>query len=57
MLGSGGVYVIDPRGVTFSNLAEAASEETLSVHHVKMHVLSKGDCFDLVDRQPAQRGR
>jgi cyanophycinase len=53
VLGSGAVYVIDGREVSYSNIAEEALRKTLSVYDLKVHVLSQGDRFDLGDRAPA----
>jgi cyanophycinase len=50
--GSGGVYVVDGAGVTHSNIAEAEPERTLSIHNVRMHLLSAGDRFELITRRP-----
>ncbi|WP_395671760.1 cyanophycinase [Phenylobacterium sp.] len=50
--GSGGVYVVDGAGVTHSNIAEAEPERTLSIHDVRMHLLSAGDRFELITRRP-----
>jgi cyanophycinase len=52
VLGSGAVYVIDGSSITFSSLSDKNAEEVLSLYDVKLHVLSRGDCFDLVKRQP-----
>jgi cyanophycinase len=52
VLGRGGVYVVDGSGVTHSNIAEAEPERTLSMHDVRVHVLSRGDGFDLAARRP-----
>ena len=52
VIGSGAVYVLDARNVTYSNIIEAKSEETLSIHNLKVHVLSKGDRYDLRARVP-----
>ena len=58
VLGSGGVYVIDGTGVTYSNVAEEDTKKTLSIYNVKMHMLSQGDRFDLLNRAPRQmKGR
>jgi len=58
VLGSGGVYVIDGTGVTYSNVAEEDPHKTISIYNVKMHMLSQGDRFDLLNRQPRQmKGR
>ena len=58
VLGSGAVYVIDGSHVTYSNIAEEDLNKTLSIYDVKMHVLSQGDRFDLINRKPRQmKGR
>jgi cyanophycinase len=58
VLGSGAVYVIDGSHVTYSNIADEAIRKTLSIYDVKVHVLSQGDRFDLLNRAPRQmKGR
>jgi len=58
VLGSGGVYVVDGTGVTYSNVAEEDPHKTISIYDVKMHMLSQGDRFDLLNRAPRQmKGR
>ena len=58
VLGSGGVYVIDGSEVTYSNIAQEAKYKTLSIYDVRVHVLSQGDRFDLLNRRPGQmKGR
>lgn len=52
VIGAGAVYVVDGSGVTHSNIAEARSERTLSMHGVHLHVLSAGDWFDAASRAP-----
>ena len=52
VLGSGGVYVIDGTQVTYSNVAEEDPKKTISIYNVRMHMLSQGDRFDLLNRQP-----
>ncbi len=54
VLGSGAVYVIDGSDVTYSNIAEADLKKTLSIYDVKIHMLSEGDRFDLINRAPRQ---
>ncbi|TGX56249.1 cyanophycinase [Sphingomonas gei] len=53
VIGAGAVYIVDGSGVTHSNIAEASPERTLSMHEVRLHVLSDGDGFDLERRAPA----
>ena len=58
VLGAGAVYVIDGSDVSYSNLAEEAMKKTLSIYDVRMHVLSQGDRFDLLNRRPRRmKGR
>jgi cyanophycinase len=58
VLGSGAAYVIDGSEVTYSNIAEEAIHKTLSIYDIRMHVLSQGDRFDLLNRRPNQlKGR
>ncbi|MCO5963853.1 hypothetical protein [Sinorhizobium meliloti] len=52
VIGSGAVYLVDASGVSHSNIAEAASEQELSIYDLKLHVLSSGDGFDLETRRP-----
>jgi cyanophycinase len=52
VIGSGAVYAVDGTHVTHSNIAEARSQEALSMHDVRMHVLSSGDAFNLHERRP-----
>ena len=52
VLGVGAVYIVDGTGVTHSNIAEAQPERTLSMHDVRVHVLSRGDRFNLAERRP-----
>jgi cyanophycinase len=50
--GAGAVYVLDGRPVTHTNISEEETEKTMSMFDVRLHVLSQGDCFDMVDRRP-----
>jgi cyanophycinase len=54
VLGSGAVYVLDGTDVTYSNVAEEAAKKTLSIYNVRVHMLSQGDRFDLLAREPRQ---
>lgn len=54
VIGSGAVYVADGAGITHSNIAEARTDDPLSLHDVRLHVLSSGDTFDLEARRPLQ---
>jgi cyanophycinase len=52
VIGSGAVYLVDASDVTHSNVAEAETAAALSIYDLKLHVLSKGDAFDLTTRRP-----
>jgi cyanophycinase len=52
VIGSGAVYVVDGTDVSYCNVAEARAECALSMHDVRVHVLSSGDGFDLKRRRP-----
>jgi cyanophycinase len=54
VVGTGAVYVIDGSTVTSSNLGDDLDEsDALSMHDVRVHVLARGDAFDLVTREPS----
>lgn len=57
VIGSGAVYVVDGTDVSYCNVAEASSESALSMHDVRVHVLSNGDSFDLKRRRPIPQRR
>jgi len=52
VLGNGAVYVVDGEGVTQSNIAEGRSDCALSIYDVRLHVLARGDAFDIKARRP-----
>jgi cyanophycinase len=53
VIGSGAIYVADGSSITYSSLAEASgSEQIVSLHDVRLHILGDGDCFDLTERRP-----
>jgi cyanophycinase len=52
VIGSGAVYVLDGRDVTYTNLEEESPESVLSLHDVRLHVLSRGDGFDVLTHRP-----
>ncbi|MEO7827890.1 MAG: cyanophycinase, partial [Allosphingosinicella sp.] len=57
VLGSGAVYVVDGSGITYSNIAEASAAQALSMHNMRVHVLSDHDSFDLKERRAIPPGR
>lgn len=52
VIGSGAVYVIDGSSISHTNVSQQNPEEVLSIFDIKMHVLKKGDKFDLIKRIP-----
>jgi cyanophycinase len=52
VIGSGAVYVVDGRSMTHTNVSEEATDLTLSMFDTRLHVLSRGDCYDLQERRP-----
>jgi cyanophycinase len=52
VIGEGGVTVLDGRGITYTNVAEATDNGTLTLFGVKLHLLSQGDRFDVNVREP-----
>ena len=57
VIGSGAVYVVDGADVSYCNVAEARAECALSMHDVRVHVLSDDDMFDLKTRRPSKPPR
>lgn len=55
VVGSGGVYVLDGTGITYSSLSEARPEGVATILDARVHVLADGDCYDLARRRPASR--
>jgi cyanophycinase len=53
IIGEGAVYIVDGRPVTYSNISEREVNKTMSLFDVRLHVLSRGDMFDLNNRRPA----
>lgn len=54
VIGSGAVYIIDGRDISYTNVSEQYQEEILSIFNVKMHILKKGNAFDLSKRVPIE---
>jgi len=53
VIGKGGVTVIDGSDVTYTNVVAEAKDRALSVFGVRLHLLTQGDEFSLVDRTPS----
>ncbi|MBE6062269.1 MAG: cyanophycinase [Clostridium butyricum] len=52
VIGEGAVYFIDGTTITYTNASELYSDETLSMHNIKLHVLTSGEKFDLIKKVP-----
>jgi cyanophycinase len=52
VLGSGAIYVVDGHDLSYTNISEASMGRAMSVFGVRLHVLSRGDRFNLKTRQP-----
>jgi cyanophycinase len=46
VIGKGTITIIDPGGLTHTNYPEAVELSPLSLHNLKVHVLSQGDRYD-----------
>lgn len=57
VIGSGAVYIVDGREITYSNVSEQHQEETLSMFNVRLHVLTPGKKFNLMSKVPFEGGK
>jgi cyanophycinase len=54
VLGRSGVTVIDGSDVSYTNVTAESKERALSIFGVRLHLLTQGDEFNLVDRTPIE---
>lgn len=52
VIGEGAVYFIDGSTITYTNVSELYADDILSMHNVKLHVLTDKSKFDLVKKSP-----
>jgi cyanophycinase len=52
VIGTGAVYVLDAHEANGCNVSEAEMDAALSIFNVKLHLLSKGNYFDIVLKKP-----
>ena len=52
VLGRGAVYVFDGSALSYSNISDEEEDQTISIHDVRLHVLSEGDSFSLRSKSP-----
>lgn len=55
VLGQGTVTIVDPGALTFTNHTQADATEPLSIHNLRVHILSYGDRYDLSERRVIPR--
>jgi cyanophycinase len=51
VIGKGTVTVIDPGAVSHTNCSQVGATDPLSIHNLRLHILSHGDRYDLYKRQ------
>jgi len=52
VLGQGTVTFVDPREMTYTNTAIANPNQPLSLHNLRVHILSYGDIYSLKEKRP-----
>ncbi len=52
VIGEGAVYFIDGSEITYTNVSELHADEILSMHNVKLHILTDKNKFNLIKRLP-----
>ena len=57
VIGKGTVTIVDPGAVSHTNHSIASMSDPLSIHNLKLHILSHGDRYDLYKRQIATPSR
>jgi cyanophycinase len=52
VLGRNAVYVVDGTHVSYTNISEASADKTMSMHDVRLHILTENEVFDFFTRTP-----
>ena len=52
VIGEGAVYFIDGSTITYTNVSELYADDILSMHNVKLHILTDKSKFDLIKKSP-----
>jgi cyanophycinase len=52
VIGKGTVTIVDARELSHTNLPEIRGNEPLSLHNLRLHILSHGDRYDCKEHQP-----
>jgi cyanophycinase len=50
VIGSGSVTIVDGLNIGYNNIGDISTETPLSVEGLRVHLLARGDCFDLDTR-------
>ncbi|MGG6295990.1 cyanophycinase [Leptolyngbya sp. AN02str] len=50
VLGKGTVTIIDPGEISYTNQADVGTSDPLSIHNMRIHILSHGDRYDFYKR-------
>ncbi len=57
VIGKGAVTVVDPGQVSHTNYAHIEATDPISIHNLKLHILTHGDRFDIYKRQVVSPSR
>lgn len=52
VIGEGAVYFIDGSTITYTNVSELHADDILSIHNIKLHILTSNNKFDLIKKSP-----
>jgi len=55
-IGAGSVTIIDGRGIGYNNIGNISADTPLSVEGLRVHILARDHCFDLLERRVVARG-
>ncbi|HAC63551.1 MAG TPA: cyanophycinase [Cyanothece sp. UBA12306] len=55
VVGRGTVTIVDGREMTYTNQPEVEASEPLSLHNLRLHILSHGDSYNLHQHQPVAK--
>ena len=50
-IGSGSVVIIDGKNIEYNNIADVSLGKPISVEGIIVHIMSKGDCYNLQTRK------
>lgn len=50
VMGKGTVTIVDPGAISYTNYPQVGAAEPLSLHNLRVHILSYGDCYHLQQR-------